>query len=69
MKVREVAATLLGCPPERQGALAKRAESYLNSFVDILSRLDVTEHNRKFVLDMQAWSDLRNSSQEAWRST
>lgn len=68
MKVREVAATLLGCPVEQQGALARRAQSYLNSFVEILSRLDITEHNRRFVLDTQAWSDLRTVSQEAWHS-
>jgi len=68
MKIRQVAATLLGCPLEQQGAMARRAESYLNSFVEILTRLDVTEHNRQFVLDTQAWSDLSILSKDAWHS-
>lgn len=65
-KTRQVAATLLDVPKNRKGTIALQADSYLVSFLDILSRLERASPGSSDGMqplddesELRAWADLR----------
>ena len=57
LKIRQVASTLLDSPFSEQDNISRRANGYIQNFVDILAKLD-----GNLEAGTQAWNELNEQS-------